>query len=134
MAWSSTAHQFAELEHDRRHRHGDRPPPRAARPPRLSVRSELAGGTATLVITGELDLITVTALAWQLDQVLAQAPARLVFDLTRVAFVDVAAARLISGATRTLPAAGRPVLRQASPETRRVLELTGFARLCEFEE
>jgi len=134
MAWSSTAHQFAELEHDRRHRHGDRPPPRAARPPRLSVRSELAGGTATLVITGELDLITIPALAWQLDQVLAQSPDRVVFDLTRVAFVDVAAARLISGATRALPRAGRPVLRRPSPEARRVLELTGLAQLCEFEE
>ncbi|HXP58806.1 MAG TPA: STAS domain-containing protein [Streptosporangiaceae bacterium] len=134
MAWSRTASRLAELDRDRRHRHGDRPPPRAARPPRLSVWPELADGTATLVITGELDLITIPALAWQLDQVLAQSPDRVVFDLTRVAFVDVAAARLISGATRALPRAGRPVLRRPSPEARRVLELTGLAQLCEFEE
>lgn len=134
MAWSPTTHRFAKLDRDRRHRYGDRPPPRAARPPRLSIHPELADGTATLVISGELDLITIPALAWQLDQVLAQSPARLVFDLTRVAFVDVAAARLISGATQTLPSAGRPVLRRPSLEARRVLELTGFARLCEFEE
>jgi anti-anti-sigma factor len=134
MVRSSAANRLAELDRDRRHRQGDRPPPRAARPPRLSVRPELAGGTATLVISGELDLITIPALAWQLDQVLAQSPTRVVFDLTRVAFVDVAAARLLSGATQTLPGAGRPVLRRPSLEARRVLELTGLARLCEFEE
>ena len=134
MAWSLSINRLAELDRGRRHRSGDRPPPRAARPPRLSVRPELADGTATLVIAGELDLITIPALVWQLDQVLTQRPGRLVFDLTRVAFVDVAAARLISGATRTLPGAGRPVLRRPSPEARRVLELTGLAQLCEFEE
>ena len=87
-----------------------------------------------MVISGELDLSTVPMLTWHLQQLLAQSPSRLVFDLGRVAFMDVAAARLISEATRSQPGAGRPVVRHPSPAARRVLELTGFGALCEVEE
>jgi anti-sigma B factor antagonist len=97
------------------------------------VHQELTGGTATMVIAGELDLTTAPALARHLEQLLAREPRRLVIDLTQVSFIDVAAARLISGATRSLPAAGPPVLRGPGPEARRVLALTGFDALCEFE-
>jgi anti-anti-sigma factor len=86
-----------------------------------------------MVITGELDLTTLPALAWHLEQLLAQSPSRLVFDLTRVAFIDVAAARLISEATQARPGLGRPVIRRPSPAVRRVLELTGFDARCEVE-
>jgi anti-sigma B factor antagonist len=132
MAWSRTAYRLADLDRDRRHRHGDRPPPRATRT-RISVRQELAEGTATVVIAGELDLTTTPALARHLDQLLAREPRRVVIDLAQVSFMDVAAARLISGATRSLPSAGPPVLRGPSAEARRVLALTGFDALCEFE-
>ena len=138
MAWSCTLYQLADLERDRRHRCGDRPPPRVTRNPRVSIRPELAGATATLVITGELDLISAPELTWQLQQLLAQlpagAPGRLVFDLTAVPFIDVATARLISGATQSRPAAGPPVIRRAGPGVRRVFALTGFDALCVFEE
>ncbi|MBV9795097.1 MAG: STAS domain-containing protein [Actinobacteria bacterium] len=134
MAFSCPVRGLAELDRDRRHRHRDRPPPRAARPPRLTVSPGLADGVATLVIVGELDLTTIGVLAKALEPLLAGAPRRLVFDLTRVGFIDVAAARLISGATATVPAAGRPVIRRPGPAARRVLELTGFAGLCEVEE
>ncbi len=138
MASSCTRYGLVDAERDRRHRYGDRPPPRVTRNPHVSIRPELAGGTATLVITGELDLISVPALTWYLEQLLAQlpagAPGRLVFDLTRVPFIDVATARLISEATRTRPAAGPPVIRRPSPGVRRVLALTGFDALCVFEE
>ena len=132
MAWSLTAYRLADLDRDRRHRHSDRPPPRATYT-RLSVTQELAEGTATLVIAGELDLTNTAVLARHLGQLLARQPHRLVIDLTQVSFMDVAAARLISGATRSLPAAGPPVLRGPSPASRRVLALTGFDALCEFE-
>jgi anti-anti-sigma factor len=134
MAWSCSLYRLGDLDRDRRHRYGDRPPPRRTRPPRLSVREEMTDGTATLVITGELDLTTVPALAWHLEQLLARSPSRVVFDLTRVAFMDVAAARLITESTRSRPGAGRPVVRHPSPSARRVLELTGFDALCEVEE
>jgi len=138
MAWTHTHYRLVDLDRDRRHRYGDRPRPRAPRQPHFSIRPELAGRTATLVITGELDLTTVPALTWYLEQLLAQlpaqAPSRLVFDLTRVLFIDVAAARLISEATQSRPAAGRPVIRRPSPGVRRVLALTGFDALCVIEE
>jgi anti-anti-sigma factor len=134
MAWSCTTQRLVGPDRERRHRHGDRPPPRAARPPRLSVHPELAGDTAILVVTGELDLTTVPMLGWHLDRLLASSPARLVFDLTGVGFLDVAAARLISQATQSLPGAGRPVIRRPGPGPRRVLELTGFDTLCEILE
>ena len=61
----------------------------------------------------------------------AQRPQRLVFDLTRVTFMDCAAARLIAGTDRWLPDGQRPVLRHPSAEVRRVLELTGLDTRCE---
>jgi anti-anti-sigma factor len=138
MASSCTHYGLIDLERDRRHRYGDRPPRRVTRNPHVSIRPELAGGTATLVITGELDLISVPELTWHLEQLLARlptgAPGRLVFDLTRVPFIDVATARLISEATRSRPAAGPPVIRRPGPGVRRVLALTGFDALCVFEE
>jgi anti-sigma B factor antagonist len=97
------------------------------------VHQDLADGTATVVIAGEVDLTATPALARHLEQILARGPRRLVIDLTLVSFIDVAAARVISEATRSLPVAGPPVLRGPSPAVRRVLALTGFDALCEFE-
>ncbi len=97
----------------------------------LSVRPHLAAGTATIVISGELDLLSTTSLAEHLEQILAQRPERLVFDLTRVTFVDCGAARLIAGTDRSLPDGLRPVLRRPSAEVRRILELTGLDARCE---
>ena len=98
------------------------------------VHQELPDGTTVLVLAGDLDLTTVAALTWDLEQALAGQPRRLVLDLDRVTFVDVAAARLLAGSTRSLPAAGPPVLRRASPEARRVLALTGLDSLCVFDD
>jgi len=98
------------------------------------VHQDLRDGTATLVFAGELDLSAAPALARHLEQTVAQQPARLVLDLTQVTFVDVAAARLLAGATRLQPAAGPPVLRRAAPEARRILALTGLDALCEFDD
>ena len=134
MAWSRTAYRLVAADRDHRHRHGERPPPRSTRPRPLSVRPELDDETATLFIAGDLDLTTTPVLARHLDQVLARQPRRLVLDLTQVTFVDVAAARLLAGATRPLTAAGPPVLRRAGPASRRVLALTGLDALCEFDD
>jgi anti-anti-sigma factor len=134
MAWSRTAYRLVAADRDHRHCHGERPPPRATGARPLSVRPQLDGETATVFIAGDLDLTTTPVLARHLDQVLAHRPRRLVLDLTQVTFVDVAAARLLTGATRPLPAAGPPVLRRAGPEARRILALTGLDALCEFDD
>jgi anti-sigma B factor antagonist len=86
----------------------------------------VAGETVTVVMTGEADLTSAPALAARLNQILDDQPRHLVFDMSRVGFIDVAAARLIAGAARSLPPGRRPVLRSPSPLVLRVLELTGL--------
>jgi anti-anti-sigma factor len=127
MDWCHPAYRIVRRHHSHRYRHDDRP----SHDRHLSVRPHLAAGTATIVISGELDLLSTPSLAEHLEQVLAQRPQRLVFDLTRVTFVDCAAARLIAGTDRSLPDGQRPVLRRPSAEVRRILELTGLAVRCE---
>jgi anti-anti-sigma factor len=105
-----------------------------SRAPYRLVHQELLDGTATLVFAGELDLTAVPALARDLEQALAGQPRRLVLDLEQVTFLDVAAARLLAGATRPQPTAGPPVLRRAGPASRRILALTGLDALCEFDD
>jgi anti-sigma B factor antagonist len=131
MGWS---HSYRVVHHDRdrdhRHRHGDRAPgPGHVR--HLSIRPGLIAGTATVVISGELDLLSTPSLAEHLGQILASSPERLVFDLSRVSFIDCAAARLIAGTEASLPGDRRPVLRRPAPGVRRVFELTGLNACCE---
>ena len=90
------------------------------------VDVRMTGGTATVVISGELDFASMPSLAAQLDQILRDTPQRLVFDMTRVGFMDCATARLIAGTARSLPEGRRPVIFSASPLVRRVLKLTGL--------
>ena len=88
----------------------------------------------TVVVSGELDLVTTPALTAHLTQILENEPQRLVFDMTRVGFIDCAAARLIASAGQFLPHNQRPVIRFPSPLVRRVLELTGLDDYCEVEK
>jgi anti-anti-sigma factor len=100
-------------------------------PDPLAVNVRLSGGTVTVVISGDLDLASAPFLAARLRDTLTDQPRRLVFDLSRVGYMDCAAARLIAGTARSLPDGQRPVIRSASPLVRRVLELTGLADQCE---
>ena len=87
MGWSHSAYRIIRRDRERRPCHGDR----ALRPPHLrhlSVKPDLTAGTATMVISGELDLLSTPSLAEHLDQILAGQPRRLVFDLARVSFID----------------------------------------------
>lgn len=143
MGWS-LSYRIVHSDRDRHHRHGDRAlqalqalrAPRTLRPAHvrhLSVRPGLTSGPVTVVISGELDLLAVPSLAEHLDQILASSPAHLVFDLSRVSFIDCATARLIAGTEASLPGDQRPVLRRAAPRVRRVFELTGLDACCELE-
>ena len=99
--------------------------------PPLVIEAAVSAGTATVVISGELDAATAPLLARRLAQILADGPQRLVFDMAGVGFIDCAAARLVVGTGRCLPAGRRPVIRHPSPAVRRMLELTGLAAHCE---
>ena len=99
----------------------------------VSFETTFSRGTATLMISGELDLSTMPLLSEHLSLILRQRPRRLVVDMARTGFMDCASARLIAGAVRSLPDTGQLVIRRPSPAVRRVLELTTLDADCEIQ-
>jgi anti-anti-sigma factor len=107
--------------------------PDGLRAGRVVIEVESAPGAATIVIRGELDLVTMPFLAEQLTLISRDKPGRLVFDLAGTAFMDCGSARLIAGAGRWLPDGRRPVIRRPGRAVRRVFDLTGLDACCEIE-
>jgi anti-anti-sigma factor len=101
-------------------------------PPAVEV--DISRGTATVVISGELDVLVTPVLSAYLAQVLSQPPQHLVFDLAGLSFLDCAAARLIAGTGRFLPPGRRPVVRGARPAVRRILQVSGLGAHCDMED
>jgi anti-anti-sigma factor len=114
-------------------RDGPRDPSGPARESRVTIEVETRPGTTTIVIKGELDLVTMPFLAARLALATRDRPGRLVFDLGGTHFMDCGSARLIADAGARLPGGGRPVIRRPGPGVRRVLELTGLDARCEIE-
>jgi anti-anti-sigma factor len=100
---------------------------------RVTIEVEACPGITTIVVKGELDLVTMPFLAAQLALATRDSPGRLVFDLSGTHFMDCGSARLIAGAGRWLPGGGRPIIRRPGPGVRRLLELTGLDAHCEIE-
>ncbi len=100
---------------------------------RIMIEVKSAPWAATIVVRGELDLVTMPFLADQLALVSRDKPGRLVFDLAGTGFMDCGSARLIAGAGEWLPEGRRPVIRRPGPAVRRILELTGLDARCEIE-
>ena len=96
----------------------------------LVLRAHIGTGTAAVTISGELDVVTAPALRPVLADVLDARPTRLIFDLTRVDYIDCASARAIVRAGWWLPA-GRRVIIRPSPVVRKILDLTGLSAYCE---
>ena len=112
---------------------GPRDPSGPAQESRVTIEVETRPGTTTIVIKGELDLVTMPFLAARLALATRDRPGRLVFDLGGTQFMDCGSARLIADAGARLPGGGRPVIRRPGPGVRRVLELTGLDARCEIE-
>jgi len=100
---------------------------------RVTIEVEVCPGITTIVVKGELDLVTMPFLAARLALATRDSPGRLVFDLSGTHFMDCGSARLIAGAGRWLPGGGRPIIRRPGPGVRRLLELTGLDAHCEIE-
>ena len=115
--------------------HENEPPDPAgpAQDGRVTIEVETGPGVTTIVVKGELDLVTMPYLAAQLALAIRDRPGRLVFDLGGTHFMDCGSARLIAGAGQRLPGDGRPGVRRPAPGVRRVLELTGLDAHCEIE-
>jgi len=115
------------------HENGPQDPAGPAQGGRVTIEVETGPGVTTIVVKGELDLVTMPYLATRLTLALRDRPGRLVFDLSGTHFMDCGSARLIAGAGQRLPGGGRPVIRRPGPGVRRVLELTGLDAHCEIE-
>jgi anti-anti-sigma factor len=100
----------------------------------VRVATVMTSGVATVVVSGDLDAVSMSVLSARLAEVIGQQPRRLVFDLAQVSFIDCAATRLITGSAGILPAGGRPVLRRPSAAVRRLLDLTDLGVGCEVED
>jgi anti-anti-sigma factor len=107
-----------------------RPAGSCARP--VAIEVDVSLDTATVLISGELDLVSMPVLAARLSVVLRQRPRRLVLDMAGTTFMDCGCARLLASAGRFLPDY-RPVIRHPGPAIRRVLELTGLDAEFDFE-
>src|ERR1700760_619587 len=92
--------------------HGNEPPDPAgpAQDGRVTIEVETGPGVTTIVVKGELDLVTMPYLASRLTLALRDRPGRLVFDLGETHFMDCGSARLIAGAGQRLPRGGPPGL------------------------
>jgi anti-anti-sigma factor len=103
------------------------------RPGRVAIEVDVGPGVTTILIRGELDLVTMPALAEQLAGLSRDKPGRLVFDLAGTCFMDCGSARLIAESGRWLRYGGWPVIRRARPGVRRILVLSGLDAYCEIE-
>ena len=103
------------------------------RPGRVTIEVDAGPGGTTILIRGELDLVTMPALAEQLAVVSQGKPGQLVFDLAGTRFMDCGSARLIAESGQWLRDGRRPVIRHPGPGVRRLLRLTGLDGCCEIE-
>jgi anti-sigma B factor antagonist len=100
---------------------------------RVAIEVSAGHDATTVVIRGELDLVTAPVLDEQLRLAVASKPARIVLDMTGTDFMDCGCARLIAAARSALPAEADLIIRQPSRVVRRVLELTGLDVYREIE-
>ena len=92
---------------------------------------DIAGGTAVITLYGELDLTVQSVLRDHLAEIAENKPDVLVIDLAAVTFLDCGTAIMLIQAGRLLTSGKKPVLRDARPQVRRLLELTGLDSQCE---
>jgi anti-anti-sigma factor len=113
----------------------DSPSPAQAEPNTrsLAIQVDVTPESATVVIGGELDLVSMPVLAARLSVVLRRRPRRLILDMAGTTFMDCACTRLLASASQFLPDY-KPVIRQPTSAVRRVLQLTGLDAEFEIEQ
>jgi len=93
----------------------------------MSVELVTAGPAATIVVSGQIDLSNAHLVTELVDQALAQRPDELVLDLADVTFFSADGINILLLVRRTASAhRTRLTLRDPSPITRKLLDLTGM--------
>jgi anti-anti-sigma factor len=96
--------------------------------PDFSVDTVMTGaGMLTTTVAGEIDMVTSSQLAAELDRAIARAPDALVIDLADVQFCDSRGLSTLVEANTACLMAGIELSVLPSARVRRVLEITGLA-------
>jgi len=87
-----------------------------------------------LALSGELDVVSAPELDLCLNEVMAEAPDRVVLDLSELAFVDSAGMSVLIKARQDAESAGRTlVLGRPTEQVHRVFALVGLADWLTFD-
>jgi anti-anti-sigma factor len=106
----------------------------APAPGTLVISSAVDDGTVSISLQGELDLASARQLETRLAEAEREGPARLVVDLSRLAFIDSTGLRLLLQAdARARERDCELVLRPGEPSVQRVFEVTGALDVLRFE-
>jgi anti-anti-sigma factor len=87
-------------------------------------------GAAIVTVSGDLDISNADALEATVASIVARRPERLVFDLTRLRFMDSAGIAVLLGAAAKVQSVH---IRNPTPAVRRVVELTGLTQVLPIE-
>jgi anti-anti-sigma factor len=92
--------------------------------------SHEGAGPPVISITGEVDMSNVVVVERELDTLLAEAPERVVLDVSKLTFIDSSGiAVLLRAATK----AGRLELRNPSSMVQRIIQATGLTEVLRLE-
>jgi anti-anti-sigma factor len=87
-------------------------------------------GVPVIALSGELDSSNVASVEETVASIAAERPERLIFDLSKLRFMDSAGISVLIGAAAKVEAVH---LRDPSQAVRRVIELTGLSRVLPVE-
>lgn len=100
----------------------------------LSINRRDEAGGVVLALSGELDVVSAPELALCLNEVMADAHAHVVLDLSELAFVDSAGVSVLIKARQDAELSGRTlVLARPTEQVHRVFALVGLADWLTFE-
>jgi anti-anti-sigma factor len=91
----------------------------------LTVTTIRDGAVCTLILAGDLDLLTAGEFLQHAARVLDDRIERLVLDLAGVTFLDCAGIRALAIATCFVPSSCPVIIRSLSPPARRIITVLG---------
>ena len=101
-------------------------------PDEIVANLDLSGGTATVSLRGEVDVLTVDQVRVALGEALAAGPSEIVVDLTDLTFIDsTGLGALIFGFQRARDRGVRFRLAHPSRAVHQILVLSGFLEVVE---
>jgi anti-sigma B factor antagonist len=103
--------------------------------PQLSFRTDWQGTAVSLLVGGEIDLLTAASLVEAAGELLSNSPGELVLDLAQVTFCDSAGVAALVRIYHKASAGGTELrLRGARDMVRHVLEISGVDRVITVED